>query len=95
MFDPIKGPPNEYLPPATGHGTEFGDSWHTAVAKINDGFKRVIEAMDTEMTELKAKLESVMNRSPTPPRNPVGDPEPVDPATPAEADGFKAPGADS
>src|SRR6266566_4411713 len=45
MFDPIKGPPNEFLPPATGHGTEFGDSWHTAVAKINASFAKIRDAL--------------------------------------------------
>lgn len=39
MFDPINGPANHYQGPATGLGTEAGDTWHAAVSKINDGFK--------------------------------------------------------
>lgn len=45
MFDPIAGPTNHYEGPATGLGTEKGDSWHTAVTKINAGFKNVVEAI--------------------------------------------------
>jgi hypothetical protein len=45
MFDPIKGPANQYQAPATGLGTEAGDTWHEAVRKINAGFKNVIKAI--------------------------------------------------
>lgn len=45
MFEPIKKPPNEFLGPAIGHGTEFGDNWTTAVDKINEGFAKVIAAL--------------------------------------------------
>lgn len=64
MFDPIKGPNNEYGAPAVGHGTENGDSWHTAVKKINDGFKRIIHAIETgpsiegvEMVDAESRKE--------------------------------------
>jgi hypothetical protein len=43
MFDPIKGPSNLYQAPATGLGTEAGDTWHEAVRKVNEGFKNVIQ----------------------------------------------------
>lgn len=46
MFDPINGPSNHYQGPATGLGTEAGDTWHAAVSKINDGFKRVVDAIE-------------------------------------------------
>lgn len=46
MFDPIKGPANPYQGPAVGLGTEAGDTWHAAVAKINAGFKRVVSAIE-------------------------------------------------
>jgi hypothetical protein len=46
MFDPIKGPNNQYQGPAVGLGTENGDNWHTAVAKINAGFKKIINAIE-------------------------------------------------
>lgn len=45
MFDPIQGPANIYQGPAVGLGTEAGDTWHAAVAKINAGFKNVTAAM--------------------------------------------------
>lgn len=46
MFDKINGPTNPMAGPAQGHSTEQGDSWHTAVGKINkafEAFKRAIE----------------------------------------------------
>lgn len=46
MFDPINGPSNHYQGPATGLGTEAGDTWHAAVNKVNAGFKRVVEAIE-------------------------------------------------
>lgn len=46
MFDPIKGPSNHYQGPATGLGTEAGDTWHAAVEKINAGFKRIVTAIE-------------------------------------------------
>lgn len=46
MFDPINGPANHYQGPATGFGTEAGDTWHAAVDKINAGFKRVVSAIE-------------------------------------------------
>jgi hypothetical protein len=45
MFDKINGPSNPMAGPAQGHSTEQGDSWHTAVGKINAGFKTIIEAI--------------------------------------------------
>lgn len=59
MFDPIKGPANPYQGPAVGLGTEAGDTWHAAVAKINTGFQNfaaaikggvehIVEAVDGE-----------------------------------------------
>lgn len=57
MFDPINGPANHYQGPATGLGTEAGDTWHTAVAKINEGFKRVVKAIEggTEAADIEAR----------------------------------------
>lgn len=45
MFDKINGPSNPMAGPGQGHSTEQGDSWHTAVGKINAGFKTIIEAI--------------------------------------------------
>lgn len=57
MFDPIKGPSNHYQGPATGLGTEAGDTWHAAVEKINAGFKRVVAAFEStaETTDIDAR----------------------------------------
>lgn len=41
MFDPIHPPPNHYQGPATGLGTEGGDTWQEAVRKINEGFHNI------------------------------------------------------
>lgn len=41
MFDTINGPQDHYSGPATGLTTEKGDSWHTAVAKINASFGKI------------------------------------------------------
>lgn len=65
MFDPINGPSNHYQGPATGLGTEAGDTWHAAVTKINDGFKRVVCAIedlggDTEARKGIAALEEAV-----------------------------------
>lgn len=59
MFDPIKGPANIYQGPAVGLGTEAGDTWHEAVAKVNAGFKRVISAIEggTEAADDKARKD--------------------------------------
>jgi hypothetical protein len=46
MFDPIHGPPDHYSGPSVGLSTEKGDSWHTAVAKINAGFHKIVEAIE-------------------------------------------------
>lgn len=46
MFEPINGPSNHYQGPATGLGTEAGDTWHAAVSKINAGFKRLVAAIE-------------------------------------------------
>lgn len=46
MFDPITGPGNPYMGPATGLGTEGGDNWDAAIAKINAGFKNVVKAIE-------------------------------------------------
>lgn len=46
MFDKINGPSNPMAGPAQGHSTEQGDSWHTAVAKINAGFKNIVRAIE-------------------------------------------------
>lgn len=59
MFDPIVGPPDQHSGPAIGHTTEKGDTWHSAVGKINAGFEKVwhaltggaavaVEAIDTD-----------------------------------------------
>lgn len=50
MFDPIKGPANHYQGPATGLGTEAGDTWHAAVSKVNAGFKNVGKAIEEAFT---------------------------------------------
>lgn len=57
MFDPIKGPSNHYQGPATGLGTEAGDTWHSAVEKINAGFKNIVEAFEggSEATDPEAR----------------------------------------
>lgn len=57
MFDPINGPANHYQGPATGLGTEAGDTWHAAVVKINAGFKRVVDAIEgcTEAADTEAR----------------------------------------
>lgn len=47
MFDPINGPANHYQGPATGLGTEAGDTWHAAVNKINAGFKNLVKAFES------------------------------------------------
>src|ERR1700733_5487051 len=67
MFDPINGPANHYQGPATGLGTEAGDTWHTAVEKINAGFKRVVgaieglgETADTEARKSISTLEDTV-----------------------------------
>lgn len=64
MFDPIKGPNNPYQGPAVGLGTENGDSWHTAVNKINAAFKNIVHAIETgpsiegvEMVDAESRKE--------------------------------------
>lgn len=54
MFDPINGPTNHYEGPATGHSTEKGDSWHTAVKKINEGFAKVIKAIEAPFSDAQS-----------------------------------------
>lgn len=57
MFTPIKAPPNQHLGPATGDGTEFGDNWTTAVSKINDGFAKVLAAVEGRAAPALAHVE--------------------------------------
>lgn len=65
MFDPINGPSNHYQGPATGLGTEAGDTWHAAVSKVNAGFKNVIDAIESwgekavEAVDADARKENV------------------------------------
>lgn len=44
-FTPISGPPDHYSGPATGLSTEKGDSWMTAVEKINASFRHIYALM--------------------------------------------------
>lgn len=75
MFDPINGPANHYQGPATGLGSEAGDTWHDAVSKINDNFKNIVkwieggsnEAADTEarkrITDLEEAVTALQKRN--------------------------------
>lgn len=49
MFDFIKSHIDPYRGPAQGVGTEHGDTWPEAVAKINAAFKKIAEAFETGM----------------------------------------------
>jgi hypothetical protein len=69
MFDKINGPSNPMAGPAQGHSTEQGDSWHTAVAKINENFKRIVHAIETgpsiegvEMVDAECRKEIAVLR---------------------------------
>ena len=42
MFDQIKTHIDPYRGPAQGEGTEHGDTWPTAINKINKGFENII-----------------------------------------------------
>lgn len=57
MFEPIKGPPNEFAGPSTGHSTENGDSWYTAIRKINDGFKSIIDRIENGVSDIVGKAD--------------------------------------
>lgn len=57
MFDPIKGPPNEFAGPSTGHSTENGDSWFTAIKKINAGFKSIVERLESGVSDIVGKAD--------------------------------------
>lgn len=53
MFDQIKTHIDPYRGPAQGEGTEHGDTWPTAIRKINDGFANIvawIESFDPDAT---------------------------------------------
>lgn len=52
MYDPIKGPPHQYLGPSTGDSTEHGDNWFAAVRKINDGFKNIIARLENGVSDI-------------------------------------------
>lgn len=58
MFDPIKGPATHYDGPAVGLSTEKGDSWHVAVGKINDGFKKIIGAIENGVHTLVEVIDT-------------------------------------
>ena len=44
-FQPINTPPSDYDPPATGLSTEKGDSFKTAMEKVNAGFAHIYSMM--------------------------------------------------
>ena len=57
MFDPIKGPPNEFAGPSTGHSTENGDNWFTAIKKINAGFKSIVDRLENGVSDIVGKAD--------------------------------------
>ena len=56
MFDPIKTHIDPYRGPAQGEGTEHGDTWPTAIQKINKGFENIIAWIESFDTTASAKL---------------------------------------
>lgn len=58
MFEKINGPTNQYEGPATGLTTEKGDSWHTAVKKINDGFANIVKFLEGGAPAIESAAES-------------------------------------
>ena len=53
-IDPINGPPDHYSGPSAGLSTEKGDSWHTSVKKINDGFAAVKHFIEHDVEAIDA-----------------------------------------
>lgn len=60
MFDPIKSHIDHYRGPATGMGTDHGDTWPTAVDKINKGFDAVVKWIESFDPDVKEKPEPAM-----------------------------------